>query len=175
MLSKCHLFLGQRILPMRDDVRRPEQKEESKPAVSDRMRRNVRLVGLGALIVIAAWSDSAAWGHAQRQMAALATLNQQEDEVPSVRVQRVGSTDAPRMLDLPGSMEAFDGPRSMRARPAISRHATSISAAAYTPATLARHFAAPDLDQQLAPGARTGHAARGRGRPGAGQHAARRM
>ena len=134
---------------MRDDVRRPEQKEDGKPAVSDRTRRNVRLVGLGALTAIAALVGFGSWGHAQRQAAALATLQQQEDEIPSVRVQRVGSTDAPRTLDLPGSMEAFDWATVYaRATGYIATRNVDIGSRVHAGDVLVI-IAAPDLDQQL--------------------------
>lgn len=134
---------------MRDEVRRPEQKEESRPGVSDRLRRNVRLVGVGALIVVAVLVGFGTWGHAQRQMAALETLKQQETEVPTVRVQRVGSTDSPSVLDLPGSMEAFDAATVYaRATGYIATRNVDIGSRVHVGDTLAV-IAAPDLDQQL--------------------------
>jgi RND family efflux transporter MFP subunit len=133
---------------MRDEVVRPEQKD-AKPAVSDRLKRNVRIVGFGALIVVAALLGFGAWGQAQRRMAALETLNQQENEVPIVRVLRVGSTDAPRTLDLPGSMEAFDAATVYaRATGYIATRNVDIGSRVRAGDTLAV-IAAPDLDQQL--------------------------
>ncbi len=49
-----------------------------------------------------------ALSHAQRHEAALETEKQQEDTVPVVRIATVGVNSAPRVLDLPGSTEAFD-------------------------------------------------------------------
>jgi RND family efflux transporter MFP subunit len=133
---------------MRDEVVRPEQKD-AKPAVSDRLKRNVRIVGFGALIVVAALLGFGAWGQAQRRMAALETLNQQENEVPIVRVLRVGSTDAPRTLDLPGSMEAFDAATVYaRATGYIATRNVDIGSRVHAGDSLAV-IAAPDLDQQL--------------------------
>lgn len=134
---------------MRDETRRPEQNDTGKPAVNDRLRRNVRLVGFGALIVVAAMLAFGAWGHAQRRMAALETSRLQENEVPTVRVRRVGSTDAPATLDLPGSMEAFDWATVYaRATGYISTRNVDIGSKVRAGETLAI-IAAPDLDQQL--------------------------
>ena len=49
-----------------------------------------------------------AWGQAQRRMARLETLRQQEDLVPTVHVGNAAVVDGPRSLDLPGSIQAFD-------------------------------------------------------------------
>lgn len=134
---------------MRDETRRPEQKEAGKAPISDRLRRNVRIVGFGALMVVAAMLGFGAWGHAQRRMAALETLKQQENEVPTVRVRRAGSTDAPRTLDLPGSMEAFDWATVYaRATGYISTRNVDIGSRVRAGDSLAI-IAAPDLDQQL--------------------------
>ena len=133
---------------MRDEVRRPEQKD-GKPAVSVNLKRNVRLVGFGALVLVAGLLAFGTWGHAQRHLAALDTLRQQEDEVPAVRIQRVGSTDAPRTLDLPGSMEAFDWATVYaRATGYIATRNVDIGSRVHAGDTLAI-IAAPDLDQQL--------------------------
>jgi len=134
---------------MRDETRRPEQKDEGKAAPSKRLKRNVRIVGFGALIVVAALVGFGAWGHAQRRMAALETLEQQEDEVPTVRVSRVVSTDAPRVLDLPGSMEAVDWATVyVRATGYISTRNVDTGSKVHAGDILAV-IAAPDLGQQL--------------------------
>jgi RND family efflux transporter MFP subunit len=132
---------------MRDEVR-PQQKE-GKPAVSDRLKRNVRIVGVGALILVAGLVGFGAWGHAQRREAALDTLQAQENEVPTVRVERVKSTDAPRTLDLPGNTEAFDWATVYaRATGYISTRNVDIGSRVHAGDTLAI-ISAPDLDQQL--------------------------
>jgi RND family efflux transporter MFP subunit len=134
---------------MRDETRRPDQEEIGKPVVNDRLRRNVRLIGFGALIVVAVLVGFGAWGHAQRRMAADETLNQQQHEVPTVRVSRVGSTNAPATLDLPGSMEAFDWATVYaRATGYISTRNVDIGSRVHVGDTLAT-IAAPELDQQL--------------------------
>lgn len=134
---------------MRDETRRPEQKDEGKAPPSKSLKRNVRLVGFGALIVVAALVGFGAWGHAQRRMAAIETLKQQENEVPAVRVSRVGSTAAPRALDLPGSTEAFDWATVYaRATGYISTRNVDIGSKVHAGDVLAI-IAAPDLDQQL--------------------------
>jgi RND family efflux transporter MFP subunit len=132
---------------MRDEVR-PELKE-GKPAVSDRLKRNVRIIGIGALILVAGLVGFGAWGHAQRREAALETLQEQENEIPTVRVERVKSTDAPRALDLPGSTEAFDWATVYaRATGYISARNVDIGSRVHAGDTLAI-ISAPDLDQQL--------------------------
>jgi RND family efflux transporter MFP subunit len=134
---------------MRDEVRRPEQKEEARPGVTRRVRRNARFAGVGAFIIVAVLVGFGTWGHAQRQTAALETLKQQESEVPTVRVQRVASTDAPSTLDLPGSMEAFDAATVYaRATGYIATRNVDIGSRVHAGDTLAV-IAAPDLDQQL--------------------------
>jgi RND family efflux transporter MFP subunit len=134
---------------MRDETRQPEQKDEGNAPPSRSLKRNVRLVGFGALIVVAALVGFGAWGHAQRRMAALDTLKQQENEVPAVRVSRVGSTAAPRTLDLPGSTEAFDWATVYaRATGYISTRNVDIGSKVHAGDVLAV-IAAPDLDQQL--------------------------
>jgi RND family efflux transporter MFP subunit len=147
-VNEAPLLAERRIVEMRDEVRRPEQKQ-GKPAVSDRLKRNVRVASVGALIVVVALLGFGVWGHAQRREAALDTLRQQEDDIPTVRVRRVESTDAPRTLDLPGSMEAFDAATVYaRATGYISKRNVDIGSRVHAGDTLAI-ISAPDLDQQL--------------------------
>lgn len=134
---------------MRDETRQPEQKDAETPAPSKSLKRNVRIAGFGALILIVGLVCFGAWGHAQRRSAALETLNQQENEVPVVRVARVKSSDVPRSLDLPGSMEAFDWATVFaRATGYIATRNVDIGSKVHAGDILAI-IAAPDLDQQL--------------------------
>ena len=84
---------------------------------------SISVLGLGLLVAYGVRA------HGQRQAAALATLQQQEDMVPEVRTAIVATIDKPRQIDLPGSTEAFNSARSSPAPPAISTSASSISAA----------------------------------------------
>ncbi|HLH12405.1 MAG TPA: efflux RND transporter periplasmic adaptor subunit [Methylovirgula sp.] len=132
---------------MRDDVPRPDRTEKQRTDL--RLRRNVRLAGIAGLIIVAALAGFGAWGHAQRRMAALETLKQQENAVPIVRIQRVESNDAPRTLDLPGSTEAFDAATIYaRATGYIATRNVDIGSRVKAGDVLAV-IAAPDLDQQL--------------------------
>ncbi|MGH6984461.1 MAG: efflux RND transporter periplasmic adaptor subunit [Stellaceae bacterium] len=109
----------------------------------------MRIAGIGALMAVAGMVGFGAWGHTQRREAALETLRQQEDEIPLVRVRKVGSTDAPCTLDLPGSMEAFDQATVYaRATGYISKRNVDIGSRVHAGDVLAI-ISAPDLDQQL--------------------------
>lgn len=112
-------------------------------------RRGPRLFGLGALILVAALVGYGAWGHAQRRMAALETLQQQENMVPHVRTAAVKVTDGPRTLDLPGNIQAFDSATVYaRATGYIAKRNVDIGSKVHAGDVLAI-IAAPDLDQQL--------------------------
>ena len=91
----------------------------------------------------------ASFSHAQRREAALETEKQQEDSVPIVRIATVGVNSAPRVLDLPGSTEAFDAATVYaRATGYISKRNVDIGSEVKAGDVLAV-IAAPDLDQQL--------------------------
>ncbi len=112
-------------------------------------RSGPRLFGLGALILVAALVGYGAWAHAQRRMAALETLRQQENMVPHVRTAAVKVTDGPRTLDLPGNIQAFDSATVYaRATGYIAKRNVDIGSKVHAGDVLAV-IAAPDLDQQL--------------------------
>lgn len=117
---------------------------------TDKRRRGPRLFGWGAVVIVAALVGYGAWGQAQRRMAALETLQQQENMVPHVRTAAVKVTDAPRMLNLPGNIEAFDSAIIYaRATGYIAQRNVDIGSKVHAGDVLAI-IAAPDLDQQLA-------------------------
>ncbi|MGB8277918.1 MAG: efflux RND transporter periplasmic adaptor subunit [Methylovirgula sp.] len=104
---------------------------------------------MGALILVAALVGYGAWAHAQRRMAALETLRQQENMVPHVRTAAVKVTDGPRTLDLPGNIQAFDSATVYaRATGYIAKRNVDIGSKVHAGDVLAV-IAAPDLDQQL--------------------------
>jgi RND family efflux transporter MFP subunit len=89
------------------------------------------------------------WGHAQRSEAAQETLQQQEHLIPHVRTAAVKSTDAPKMLSLPGNIQAFDSATLFaRATGYIAKRNVDIGSKVKAGDVLAV-IAAPDLDQQL--------------------------
>lgn len=135
---------------MRDDVNKPDThtSEPAAPSHGERPRR-LGLVGFAALLAIGGFVAYGAWSHAQRRSAALETERQQEDAVPTVRVARVVTNSAPRVLDLPGSTEAFDAATVYaRATGYIAKRNVDIGSEVKAGAVLAV-IAAPDLDQQL--------------------------
>ncbi|HEY0145345.1 MAG TPA: biotin/lipoyl-binding protein, partial [Methylovirgula sp.] len=140
---------------MRDEVQQP-QKPGPEPAQKPKETqphaerpRHLGLVAICALLALAGLIAFGVWGHAQRSTAAADTQKQQEEAVPEVRVARVGSTDAPRVLDLPGSTEAFDAATLYaRATGFISKRNVDIGSEVKAGDVLAI-IAAPDLDQQL--------------------------
>ncbi len=135
---------------MRDEVQKtstPAQ-QAGHPAQGTRPRR-LGLIVLAALLGLAALVAYGAFSHAQRREAALETEKQQEDSVPIVRIATVGVNSAPRVLDLPGSTEAFDAATVYaRATGYISKRNVDIGSEVKAGDVLAV-IAAPDLDQQL--------------------------
>lgn len=135
---------------MRDDVTKPDV-HTSEPAAPSHGKRPRRLgfITFIALLALAGLIAYGAWGHAQRRDAALETEHQQDNSVPIVRVARVGANAAPRVLDLPGSTEAFDAATVYaRATGYISKRNVDIGSKVKAGDVLAV-IAAPDLDQQL--------------------------
>lgn len=125
----------------------PSAPERGNP--TEHHRRGPRRFGWGAVFIVAALLGYGAWGHAQRRMAARETLRQQEKMVPHVRTAAVKVTDAPRILDLPGNIEAFDSAIIYaRATGYIATRNVDIGSKVHAGDVLAI-IAAPDLDQQL--------------------------
>lgn len=136
---------------MRDEVQKtstPPAPQTVDPSHGTRPRR-LGLIVLAALLILAGLVAYGAFSHAQRREAALDTEKQQEDSVPVVRVATVGVNSAPRVLDLPGSTEAFDAATVYaRATGYISKRNVDIGSEVKAGDVLAV-IAAPDLDQQL--------------------------
>ncbi|QAY96250.1 efflux RND transporter periplasmic adaptor subunit [Methylovirgula ligni] len=135
---------------MRDEVQKTSTPapDASDPPHGARPRR-LGLIVLAALLVLAGLVAYGAFNHAQRREAALDTEKQQEDSVPVVRIATVGVNSAPRVLDLPGSTEAFDAATVYaRATGYIAKRNVDIGSEVKVGDVLAV-IAAPDLDQQL--------------------------
>jgi RND family efflux transporter MFP subunit len=127
-----------------------EHETESKEShLSKGARKLARAVGWGALLAVVALVAYGAWGHAQLSRAAVQTLRQTEDLVPTVRTSQVEALTTPRQLDLPGTTRAFDSATIFaRATGYISERMVDIGSKVKAGDVLAV-IAAPDLDQQL--------------------------
>lgn len=113
-------------------------------------RRAARLLGLGAIAAVALLVGFGAWGHLQRRADAVEFLADQRAAIPSVRTSVVRTLDAPRSLDLPATMQAFNSATLFaRATGYIATRSVDIGSRVETGDVLAT-IAAPDLDQQLA-------------------------
>jgi RND family efflux transporter MFP subunit len=130
---------------------RPEVPMQSPDPRLERNRRRVgRLAGLAAVSGLALLVGVGAYGHAQRDASADATLAAQQDAVPVVRTMVLKAVDTPREIELPGSTQAFDtATLYARATGYIARRNVDIGSRVRAGAVLAV-IAAPDLDQQLA-------------------------
>ncbi len=135
-----------------DDRQSPAPKDPAPqdPAPERRRRRAARLLGLGAILAVAAMIGLGAWGHAERASDAVAALQAQKSAVPVVRVMEAKAVTGPRTIDLPGNMEPFDAATLFaRATGYISARNVDIGSKVRKDDVLAV-IAAPDLDQQLA-------------------------
>jgi RND family efflux transporter MFP subunit len=134
-----------------DTVRlEPEQlTSAADPAREQRRRRTARLLGLGALAGIGGLVGVGAWSHAAQRAATIATLEAQREAVPVVRTAVVKAVDAPRQIDLPGTIQAFNSATLFaRATGYISVRNVDIGSRVKAGDVLAV-IAAPELDQQL--------------------------
>jgi RND family efflux transporter MFP subunit len=130
---------------------RPEAPMQSPdPSLERHRRRTGRLIGLAAVSGLALLVGVGAYGHAQREASADATLVAERDAVPVVRTMVLKAVDTPREIELPGSTQAFDtATLYARATGYIARRNVDIGSRVRAGAVLAV-IAAPDLDQQLA-------------------------
>jgi RND family efflux transporter MFP subunit len=117
----------------------------------DRGRRGAaRLLGFGAVVVLAGTVGLGVWGKTSREADAAATLQARLDAVPSVRTMIAKSEDAPRTIELTGNLAAFDSTTLFaRATGYIAVRNVDIGSKVQKGDVLAV-IAAPDLDQQLA-------------------------
>jgi RND family efflux transporter MFP subunit len=130
----------------------PHEPERVAPALDphqERRRRTARSLGIGALAVLGSLIGIGAWSHAAQRAATLATLDAQHAAVPVVRTVAVQAVDAPRQIDLPGTIQAFNSATLYaRATGYISVRNVDIGSHVKAGDVLAV-IAAPELDQQL--------------------------
>jgi len=114
------------------------------------MRRIGRAFGLGALTILGLSIAFGTWSKVTRDAEAETILQARRNAVPVVRTIIAEENTRPRMLELPGSMAAFESATLFaRATGYISMRNADIGSKVHKGDVLAT-IAAPDLDQQLA-------------------------
>jgi hypothetical protein len=73
-----------------------------------RPRRIAGLLGAGAVSLLALLVGAGAWSQSGRRAETLAVLAVQHDAVPLVRTMTAMAETEPRIIELPGSLAAFD-------------------------------------------------------------------
>jgi RND family efflux transporter MFP subunit len=128
----------------------PEQLTQAADRTQEQRRRRIaRLLGLGALVGVGGLVGVGAWSHAAQRAGTIATLEAQHAAVPVVRTAVVRAVDAPRQIDLPGTIQAFNSATLFaRATGYISVRNVDIGSRVKAGDVLAV-IAAPELDQQL--------------------------
>jgi RND family efflux transporter MFP subunit len=127
-----------------------QQSQAEDPRVERGRRRAARWVGIGAVSLLALMVALGTWTHVARDAAASDALRVRQDAVPLVRSMVVKTDDAPRVIDLPGTMQAFDAATLYaRATGYIEQRNVDIGSHVHKGDVLVV-IAAPDLDQQLA-------------------------
>jgi RND family efflux transporter MFP subunit len=118
--------------------------------VDERQRRRIaRTIGLGAIAAVALLVGFGAWSQSSRNADTVAVLEARKNAVPNVRTMTVVEDKAPRTIELPGSMAAFDyATLFARATGYISVRNVDIGSKVRKGDVLAL-IAAPDLDQQF--------------------------
>jgi RND family efflux transporter MFP subunit len=113
-------------------------------------RRTAWRVAVAAVAAVALAIGWGAYSHAQRLASAEAALQTRETAVPVVRTMEVQPTAGPRIVNLPGTMQAFDAATLYaRATGYIAQRNVDIGSQVHKGDVLVV-IAAPDLDQQLA-------------------------
>jgi RND family efflux transporter MFP subunit len=111
--------------------------------------RIARMIGLGAIAAVALLVGFGAWSQSSRNADTVAVLEARKNAVPNVRTMTVVEDKAPRTIELPGSMAAFDYTTLFaRATGYISVRNVDIGSKVRKGDVLAL-IAAPDLDQQF--------------------------
>jgi RND family efflux transporter MFP subunit len=113
-------------------------------------RRAAGRLGVGTVTVLALMLGWGVWTHESRSAAAQEALEKRQNAVPVVRTMQVTAISSPRVVDLPGTMQAFDAATIYaRATGYIAKRYVDIGSKVHEGDVLAV-IAAPDLDQQLA-------------------------
>ena len=111
--------------------------------------RIARMIGLGAIAAVALLVGFGAWSQSSRNADTVAVLEARKNAVPNVRTMTVVEDKAPRTIELPGSMAAFDyATLFARATGYISVRNVDIGSKVRKGDVLAL-IAAPDLDRQF--------------------------
>jgi RND family efflux transporter MFP subunit len=111
--------------------------------------RIARMVGLGAIAGVALLVGFGTWSQSSRSADTVAVLEARKNAVPNVRTMTVVEDKAPRTIELPGSMAAFDSATLFaRATGYIGVRNVDIGSKVHKGDVLAV-IAAPDLDRQL--------------------------
>ncbi len=132
----------------------PERMPEREPPRADPARdkhrgRIARLLGIGAVLVVAAMVGVGVWTHTAVSNDAQQAAKTRQAAVPQVRTMQVKADNSPRQVDLPGTMQAFDSSTLYaRATGYIAKRNVDIGSHVHAGDVLAT-IAAPDLDQQL--------------------------
>jgi len=112
--------------------------------------RAAKRLGMGTTLALAAMIGWGIWTHVARSAAAEDALQTRQNAIPVVRTMEVKTITSPRVIDLPGTMQAFDAATLYaRATGYIAKRNVDIGSKVRQGDVLAV-IAAPDLDQQLA-------------------------
>jgi RND family efflux transporter MFP subunit len=112
--------------------------------------RAAKRLGAGTILGLAAMVGWGVWIHVARDASAQEALETRQNAIPVVRTMEVKTIDTPRVIDLPGTMQAFDAATLYaRATGYIAKRNVDIGSKVQEGDVLAV-IAAPDLDQQLA-------------------------
>jgi len=136
----------------RNDVPPPDARH-STPLVDGanarQRRRLARRLALGAVLGVLVLVGVGTWTHVARSNGAEEALQTRRNAIPLVRVVKVKANAAPRVVDLPGNMQAFDAATLYaRATGYIAQRNVDIGSRVHKGDVLAV-ISAPDLDQQL--------------------------
>jgi RND family efflux transporter MFP subunit len=120
------------------------------PHLTRARQRVAGRLGAGTVVVLLAMVGWGTWTHIARSASAEAALEARQSAVPLVRAVEVKTDNAPRVVDLAGTMQAFDSATLYaRATGYIAKRNVDIGSQVRAGDVLAV-IAAPDLDQQLA-------------------------
>jgi len=112
-----------------------------------RTAKKLGVIAVAVLVLAVGWG---AWSHLARSASARDAMITRQSAIPLVRTVQLTANDAPRVIDLPGTMQAFDSATLYaRATGYIAKRNVDIGSVVHKGDVLIE-IAAPDLDQQLA-------------------------
>jgi RND family efflux transporter MFP subunit len=136
----------------RNDMPPPDTRQGTPLVDHDNARQRRRLArrfAAGAVLGVLVLVGVGTWTHIARSNGAEDALETRRNAIPLVRVVTVKANSAPRVVDLPGNMQAFDAATLYaRATGYISNRRVDIGSRVHKGDVLAV-ISAPDLDQQL--------------------------